>query len=58
MLAVEVTYGFVWCPCCEKIERRKRENEPLPRCRECDHWMEPLLCDKSVEAVTLYDNFY
>jgi hypothetical protein len=44
-VAVEVAYGFVWCPSCEKIERRKKDSEPLPLCKKCEVWTEPLLCD-------------
>ena len=34
-VAVEVTYGWVWCPCCEKIVQRKRDTEPALVHRLC-----------------------
>lgn len=40
-----VRYGFVWCGSCGTIERRETEIEPLPFCRSCRTWMEPMLCE-------------
>jgi hypothetical protein len=39
-------YGYVWCPDCHQTLVRTSEVEPLPFCRSCEHFMEPLLCDE------------
>ena len=52
-------YGFVWCPCCEKVRERKTDVEPLPLCHDCHEWMEPLLCeagDCEKEATALVED--
>ena len=45
MEVLETTYGFVWCLSCGRIHERKSETEPIPFCRDCEEWMEVLLCD-------------
>lgn len=47
MNVLEVTrYGFVWCSSCGKTKPRETDVEPLPLCRNCNEWMEPLLCEE------------
>lgn len=51
--AAEHEFGFVWCERCNRVESRERETEPLPRCKFCNEWMEPLLCDRCEEEAVV-----
>ena len=49
----QANFGFVWCESCGRTKERQSEVEPLPRCPECNGWMEPMLCQNCENEATV-----